>query len=66
MMRKRPNVIFSVLTHMDLIVDFSFQKWTEQCRVWVLFLCERSICVFFIHRLFILVAQVMGGCNQIS
>lgn len=65
-MHRRPIHIFSVLTHIDLIVDFSFQKWPQQRPLRVLPLSERSVCVLHIPRLFILVAQVMGSCRQIS
>ena len=64
-MHRRPIHTFSVLTHMDLIVDFSLQKWTQQRLVRVLPLSERSVCVLHIPRLFILVVQVMGSRRQI-
>lgn len=60
------SVVLAYLTHMDLIVDFSFQKWAQQCISRVFPPSERSVCVFYIHHLFILIAQVMGGCRQMS
>lgn len=60
------SVVLAYLTHMDLIVDFSFQKWAQQCISRVFPLSERSVCVFYIHHLFILIAQVMGSCRQMS
>lgn len=68
-LHKRPICIFSVLKHltyMDLITDFSFQKRTQQCIDRVLPLSERSVCVFHIHHLFILVVQVVWSCRQMS
>ncbi len=51
---------------MDLIIDFSFEKWTQQRLVRVLPLSERSVCVFHIRHFFVPVAQVMRSCRQIS
>lgn len=51
---------------MELIRDFSFQKWTQQCLGRVFPLGERCVCVFYIHHLFIVVTQVMGRCGQVS
>lgn len=67
---------FSVLkrlTHVDLIVDFPFQKRTQQFFLGVLLLgarvllplSERRVRVFHILHLLIPVAQVMGSCRQI-
>lgn len=50
------NMLFA---HMQLIIDFSFQNRAEECAVTVFPLSERSICVFHIHDLFILVAEVV-------
>lgn len=48
-----------LFTHMELIIDFSFQNRAEECAVRVFPLSERSICVFHIHDLLILVAEVV-------
>lgn len=50
---------------MDLVFDFSFQKWTLQDQARVFLLSERSICVLHIGYLFIPVAQVMWSFRQI-
>lgn len=51
---------------MELIIDSSFQNRTRQRCGRVPPLSERPICVFHIHNLFVLVAQVMGSCREIS
>lgn len=56
-----------IFTHMELIIDFSFQNWTQEGTVRVFPLGEGSVCVFHIHHLFILVAEVVvRRCRQIS
>lgn len=50
---------------MDLVIDFSFQKGTQQRLCRVLPLSEGSICVLHVHRLLVAVAQVMRSCRQI-
>lgn len=54
------------VTHVDLIIDLAFQRWTQQHRHVVFPLSEGGICVLHIHNLFIPVVQVMGSCRQIS
>lgn len=51
---------------MELIVDFSFQKWPQQRLLRTLLLCERPICVFYVHHLFVCVTQAIRSRREMS
>lgn len=53
-------------THLDLIIDLAFQRWSQQHCDIVFPLSEGCVGVLHIYNLFIPVVEVMGSSRQIS